>query len=318
MTMPVYAVTGASGHVGRYAVQQLAARGVPASDIVAVVRTRSKAAGLAAVGVQVREADYLRPETLSAALASVDRVLLVSSSQVGQLVAQHTNVITAAKAAGVSRILYTSMLNANDSTSPLAGEHRDTERVLRAAGIAFTVLRNGYYTEVYTDPLGRYLSDGQILGASGDGRLSAATRQDYATAAAAALLQDEGGNRTYELGGPAFDVSELARLISDVSGTKVTYHDLPPEQYARALQQSGLDEATARFVAALDTSIARGDLQTSSQDLAHLLGHPATPPAAVVRAGYDLLKVRSTTATIGLIGVGMIGGTIARLAVDAG
>ena len=158
MTMPVYAVTGASGHVGRYAVQQLVARGVPASDIVAVVRTRSKAAGLAAVGVQVREADYLRPETLSAALASVDRVLLVSSSQVGQLVAQHTNVITAAKAAGVSRILYTSMLNANDSTSPLAGEHRDTERVLRAAGIAVTALRNGYYTEVYTDPLGRYLS----------------------------------------------------------------------------------------------------------------------------------------------------------------
>ena len=318
MTMPVYAVTGASGHVGRYAVQQLVARGVPASDIVAVVRIRSKAAGLAAVGVQVRQADYLRPETLGAALASVDRVLLVSSSQVGQLVAQHTNVITAAKAAGVSRILYTSMLNANDSTSPLAGEHRDTERVLRAAGIAVTALRNGYYTEVYTDPLGRYLSDGEILGASGDGRLSAATRQDYATAAAAALLQDEGGNRTYELGGPAFDVSELARLISDVSGTKVTHHDLRPEQYARALQQSGLDEATARFVAALDTSIARGDLQTSSQDLAHLLGHPATPPAAVVRAGYDLLKVRSTTATIGLIGVGMIGGTIARLAVDAG
>lgn len=195
----------------------------------------------------------------------------------GQLVAQHTNVITAAKAAGVSRILYTSMLNADDSTSPLAGEHRDTERVLRAAGIAVTALRNGYYTEVYTDPLGRYLSDGEILGASGDGRLSAATRQDYATAAAAALLQDEGGNRTCELGGPAFDVSELARLISDVSGAKVTYHDLLPEQYARALQQSGLDEATARFVAALDTSIARGDLQTSSQDLAHLLGHPATP-----------------------------------------
>lgn len=188
MTMPIYAVTGASGHVGRFAVQQLLARGVPASDIVAVVRTRGKARCLAAVGVQVREADYSRPETLGAALAGVDRLLLVSSSEVGQLAAQHTSVIKAAKAAGVSRILYTSMLNADDSTSPLAGEHRDTERVLREAGVPFTVLRNGYYTEVYTDPLGRYLNDGEILGASGGGELSAATRQDYATAAAAALL----------------------------------------------------------------------------------------------------------------------------------
>ena len=318
MTMSIYAVTGASGHVGRFAVQQLTARGVPAPDIVAVVRTRGKARDLAVAGVQVRAADYSRPGTLVAALAGVDRLLLVSSSEVGQLVAQHTNVIEAAKAAGVSRILYTSMLNADDSTSPLAGEHRDTERVLREAGVPFTVLRNGYYTEVYTDPLGRYLDDGEILGASGDGKLSAATRQDYATAAAAALLHDEGGNRTYELGGPAFDVSELALVISEVTGTKATYHDLPPEQYADALQKSGLDEATAHFVADLDTSIAHGDLQTSSQDLAHMLGRPATGLAEVVRAAYDLLKVRSTTATIGFIGAGMIGGTVARLAVNAG
>ena len=210
------------------------------------------------------------------------------------------------------------MLNADDSTSPLAGERRDTERVLREAGVPFTVLRNGYYTEVYTDPLDQYLQDGEILGASGDGKISAATRQDYATAAVAALLHDEGGNRTYELGGPAFDISELARVISEITGTKVTYHDLPAEQYADALQKSGLDEATARFVAALDTSIARGDLETSSADLAHLLGRPATPLAEVVRAGYDLLKVRSKTAVIGLIGAGRIGGTVARLAADAG
>jgi len=270
------------------------------------------------VGVQVREADYSRPETLDTALAGVDRVLLVSSSEVGQLVAQHSNVIKAAKTAGVSRILYTSMLNADDSTSPLAADRRATERVLGGAGTPFTVLRNGYYTEVYTDPLGRYLNDGEILGASGNGKISAATQQDYSTAAAAALLQDEGGNRTYELGGPAFDVSELARVISEVTGTKVTYHDLPAEQYARTLRQTGLDEATARFVAALDTSIAHGDLQTSSQDLAHLLGRPATSLAEVVRGAHDLLKVRSKTAIIGLIGTGMIGGTVARPATGVG
>ena len=300
--MPIYAVTGASGHVGRFAVQQLVARGVPPSQVVAVARTQGKAAGLAAMGVQAREADYARPQTLAAALAGVDRLLLVSSSEVGQLAAQHTNVIAAAKAAGVSRILYTSMLNADDSTNPLVGEHRDTERVLGEARVPFTVLRNGYYTEVYTDPLARYLENGEILGASGDGRISAATRQDYATAAVAALLHAEGGNRTYQLGGPAFDVSELARVISEVTGTKVTYHNLPPDQYARALQQTGLDEATARFVAALDTSIARGDLETTSADLAHLLGRPATPLTEVVRSAQGLLKVRSRTATIASIG----------------
>ncbi len=162
MTMPVYAVTGASGHLGRFAIEQLLARGVPPSDVVAVVRNRGKATSLAGRGVQVREADYSRPETLGAALAGVNRLLLVSSSELGQLAAQHGNVITAARTAGVLRIAYTSMLNADDSTSPLASEHRDTERVLREAGVPYTLLRNGYYTEVYTDPLGQYLQAGEI------------------------------------------------------------------------------------------------------------------------------------------------------------
>ena len=221
MTMPVYAVTGASGHLGYFAIEQLVARGVPPSHVVAMVRNRGKATSLAGRGLQVREADYSRPQTLGAALAGVNRLLLVSSSELGHLAAQHTNVITAARTAGVSRIAYTSMLNADDSTSPLASEHRDTERVLREAGVPYTLLRNGYYTEVYTDPLGQYLKDGEILGAAGHGKIAAATRQDYATAAAAALLQDDGGNRTYELGGPAFGLPQLAQAISEVTGTKV-------------------------------------------------------------------------------------------------
>jgi NAD(P)H dehydrogenase (quinone) len=292
MTMPVYAVTGASGHLGRFVIEQLLARGVPQSDVVAVVRNRGKATSLARRGVQVREANYSRPQTLGAALAGVNRLLLVSSSELGQLAAQHSNVITAARTAGVSRIAYTSMLNADDSTSPLAGGHRETERVLREAGVPYTLLRNGYYTEVYTDPLGEYLQDGEILGAAGHGKIAAATRADYAAAAAAALLQDKGENRTYELGGPAFDLPQLAQVISEITGTKVTYHDLPAGKYAWALQRTGLDEATARFVAALDASIARGDLETSSQDLARLLGRPATLLTEVVRAAYDLFKVR--------------------------
>ncbi len=282
--MPIYAVTGASGRLGRLAVDELLTRGVPAVDVVALVRTPSKAADLVDRGVQVREGDYSRPETLTAALTGVDRLLLVSSSGAGQRVAHHTNAIEAAKAAGVSRISYTSMLNADHSTNPLAGEHQDTERALRAAGVPFTLLRPGWYIENYTDQLGQYLQHGEILGAAGSGKISAATRQDYAAAAATALLQDEEGNRTYELGGPAFDLFELARVISEVTGTPVTYHDLPVEEYAASLQQAGLDEATAQFVAALDASIAREDLQTDSQDLAQLLGRPATPLTDAVRA----------------------------------
>jgi NAD(P)H dehydrogenase (quinone) len=205
-------------------------------------------------------------------------LLLVSSREAGRRLVHHTNVIRVAKTAGVSRIVYTSMLNADHTTNPLAGEHQDSERALRDARVPFTLLRNGWYTENYTDQLSKYLKSGEILGAAGDGKISAASRQDYAVAAAAALLQDEGANRTYELGGPAFDLFQLARIISEVTGTNVTYRDLPVEEYADALQRAGLDEATAHFVASLDASIAHGDLETSSADLANLLGQAATGP----------------------------------------
>jgi NAD(P)H dehydrogenase (quinone) len=282
--MTIYAVTGASGHLGRFAVQELLARGVAPRDIVAVVRNPGKVVDLAERGVQVREADYDRPQTLGTALAAVDRLLLVSGSVAGQRLAHHVNVIDAAKTAGVSRIVYTSMLNADNSTSPLAGEHEDTEQALREAGVAFTSVRNGWYIENYTEQLSKYLADGEILGAAGHGNLSAATRQDYAAAAVSALLHDDGGNRTYELGGPAFDLNQLAQIITVVTGTQVAYRDLSAEQYADALQRAGLDEATAQYVAALDLSISRGDLKTSSHDLADLLGRPATTVAEVVRA----------------------------------
>lgn len=282
--MPTYAITGASGQLGRLVIDELLTRAVSAGDVIAVARTPGKATDLANRGVQVRKGDYSQPATLNEALTGVDRLLLVSSSEPGHRVAQHTNVIEAARAAGASRIVYTSILNADHTSNPLAGEHQDTERALRESGVPFTLLRNGWYTENYTDQLGQYLQRGEILGAAAGGRISAATRKDYAAAAGSALLQDEEGNRTYELGGPAFDLSELARVISEITGTPVTYRDLPIEEYASSLQQAGLDGETAQFVAALDASIARGELETESQDLARLLGRPATPLADVVRA----------------------------------
>ncbi len=281
--MPTYAVTGASGRLGRLIVDELMALDVPASDVVALARTPSKATDLAERGVRVRGGDYSRPATLNEALTGVDRLLLVSGSEPGQRVAQHASVIEAAGAAGVSRIAYTSILNADRTTNPLAGEHQDTERTLRAAGVPFTLLRNGWYTENYAGQIDQYLQRGEILGAAGTGKIAAATRRDYAAAAAAALLQDEEGNRTHELGGPAFDLSELARVVSEITGVPVTYRDLPVDEYVSRLQRAGLDEATAGFVAALDASIARGDLETDSEDLTRLLGRPVTPLTDVVR-----------------------------------
>lgn len=294
--MTTYAVTGATGHLGRLVVEELLSRGVPATDVVAIARTPEKAADLAERGVQVREGDYDRPETLPAALDGVQRLLLVSGSEPGARVAQHTAVIDAAKAAGVGRIAYTSILNADDTTNPLAGEHQATEQVLRASGVPVTLLRNGWYTENYTDRLAEFAERGEIVGATGDGKVSAAPRADYAVAAAAALLADDSAADgttdaaaapvvvVHELGGPAFAFTELASTISDVTGAPVAYRDLSAEAFAAELQQVGLDAGTAGFVAGIDASIAAGDLQTDSGDLVRLLGRPATPLADAVRA----------------------------------
>jgi NAD(P)H dehydrogenase (quinone) len=286
MTKRIFAVTGASGHLGRLVILDLIARGVPTSHIVALVRMRGNAADLAERGVDVRVADYTQPDVLRPALAGVNRLLLVSGSEAGHRLAQHTNVIEAARTDGVSRIVYTGILNSNHTSNPLAREHQDTERVLRESGVGFTVLRNGWYTENYTERLNEYIKAGEIMGAAGLGRISAAARQDYAAAAAAALLEDSEGIRTYELGGPAFDFVELARTITTITGTRVAYHDLSVDDYIDALRRSGVDDGTARFIAAIDASIARGDLYTTSRDLELLLGRPAIPLAQMVGEAY--------------------------------
>jgi NAD(P)H dehydrogenase (quinone) len=284
--MPTYAVTGASGHFGRRVVEELLARGIRGAEIVAVARTPAKAADLAGRGVQLRVADYSRSETLPAALAGVQRLLLISGSELGQRVPQHTAVILAAKDAGAERILYTSILNADTTTNPLGGEHRGTETALRTSAVPFTLLRDGWYTENYTDRLVQYLERSEILGATGSGKVSGAPRADYAVAAAAAMLAEEDGDVIYELGGSAFSYEELAATISGVTGKTVVYRDLTPSDYMAALQQVGLDEPTAEFVAAMDASVAAGDLETDREDLARLLGRPPTPLEDAVRAAF--------------------------------
>ena len=279
--MTTYAVTGVTGYLGRLVVAELLARGVPATDVVALARTPEKAADL---GVPVRRADYSDPSTLAGALAGVDVLLLVSGTELGQRVAQHTNVIKAAEVAGVGRVAYTSIANAEHSTNPLQPEHKATEDVLRASGVPFTILRDNWYPENYTGQLPQYLATGEVLGIDGTARVGAATRADMATAIVAALLDPATEGATLELAGPPLTLAGLAETITDVTGTAVAYRDVTAQELTAALRGTGMDDATAGFVVALEESVARGDLDVRSDDLERLLGRPATSLADALRA----------------------------------
>jgi NAD(P)H dehydrogenase (quinone) len=282
--MSQYAVTGATGHLGRLIIGDLIDAGVPAADITAIVRDAGKATDLAGRGVQIQVADYTQPGTLATALAGTGTLMFVSGSEAGQRLPQHRAVIDAAKAAGVTRIVYTSLLRADTSGLPLAPEHKATEELLRASGIPFTILRNSWYTENYTAQLPQYLQQGAITAAAGDGRIAAATRADYAAAAVAVLTGTGHENAVYELGGTPFTLSDLAGAVTEATGTKVIYNAVTTPELVTALTGAGLDAGTAAFVAALDEGTARGDLDTTSTDLATLTGRPSTPRADAIKA----------------------------------
>ncbi|MEE1938658.1 SDR family oxidoreductase [Streptomyces sp. TRM 70361] len=274
-------VTGAAGQLGRLTVEALLARGVPASQVVAAVRSPEKAADLAGRGAQVREADYDRPGTLAAAFEGARRVLLVSGSEVGRRVPQHRAVVDAAKAAGVELLTYTSVLHADTTTVPVAPEHRETEDYLRDSGLPHCLLRNGWYTENYEQAARQGLETGVIAGAAGDGRIASASRADYAEAAAAVLSAEDASahaGAVHELSGDtAWTMADFAAVLTDLTGTEVVYRDLSADGYVKALTGAGLPEGTARFLADTDASIAAGHLADTPGDLSRLIGRPTTP-----------------------------------------
>jgi NAD(P)H dehydrogenase (quinone) len=279
-------VTGATGQLGRLVVGALLGRGARAEAIVATGRDTARIADLADLGVQVRYADYDEPESLSQAFADADRLLLISGSEVGKRETQHQNVIDAAKQAGVELLAYTSIANADHSSVPLAAEHQATERALADSGLPHTLLRNSWYLENYTAQLPSYVEHGAVLGSAGDGRISAATRADYAEAAAAVLVGGDHAGSVYELGGDeSFTLAELAAQVSMATGRKVEYRDLPVADYAQALVAAGLPEPFARSLADSDLGVARGDLHVTTGDLARLIGRPTrSMPQAVHEA----------------------------------
>lgn len=277
-------VTGASGQLGRLVIEELLGK-IPPKQVVALVRDPTKVSDLAARGVQVREADYNRPETLNTALTGIDKLLLISSSEVGQRAPQHRNVIDAAKQANVGLLAYTSILHADTSPLGLATEHQETEAAITASGLPAVLLRNSWYSENYLAAVPVALEHGVVLGSAGDGRIASAPRADYAAAAAAVLLAENQAGRIYELAGDtSYTLSELAAMIAEHSGKAVQYQNLPEEAYKGALMEAGFPEPFAALLADSDVGASKGGLFDDSHQLSQLIGRSTVPMSDSVKA----------------------------------
>lgn len=273
--MPIV-VTGATGQLGRLPVEALLRRGIPAADIIATGRDIAGIKDLADRGITVRRADFADTDGLAEAFAGAERLLLISASvPVGERVANHRRVIDAAASAGVSLVAYTSTTHADTATTVIGATHGETEAYLRDRGIPSVLLRNGWYLENYTSQLPQILHNGAVVGAAGEGRISAASRADYAEAAAAVLTAEGHTGAVYELGGDeSFTLTELAAAISAAAGKQVTYADLPVADFAQVLASAGLPAELAEVLADADRGMNRGEMYTDSGDLRRLIGRP--------------------------------------------
>jgi len=285
-------VTGATGQLGRLVIAALLKK-MPASEIIIAVRNREKARDIEAWGVHVRLADYNQPQAWDKALKGAEKVLLISSSEVGQRARQHRSVIDAARRTGVQLLAYTSVLRADTSPLGLAAEHKETEALIHASGIPYTLLRNSWYTENYTVGIPGVLAHGAVYGCAGNGRISSAARVDYAEAAVEVLTTENQAGRIYELAGDtAYTLAELASEISRQSNRTIGYVNLTEAEYRRVLMKAGLPDAIAALIADSDTGVSKGALFDDSHQLSKLINRPTTSLAATVSAIMQAGKSR--------------------------
>lgn len=272
-------ITGATGQLGRLAIAALKSR-APDAGIVALVREPAKAADL---DLPTRIADYHRPETLAAAFTGLDVLVLISSNDFNDRAGQHRAVITAAEAAGIGRIVYTSILKGHASPLKLAEDHKATETAIAESGLEATILRNGWYTENYTGSLPAAVQAGAVIGCAGEGRLSTAARADYAEAIAIVAADPAHAGEVYELAGDsAYTLAEMADEVSQRLGRPIPYNNLSQQAYAEILGSFGLPPAVASVLADADAKAAEGALFDASRTLSRLIGRPTTPMAQTV------------------------------------
>lgn len=277
------AITGATGLLGQYVIENLL-QTVPAGQIVALARNPAKGASLSRKGISVRQADYNDEATLITALQGVDKLLLISSSEIGQRVPQHRNVINAAKSANVKFIAYTSLLHADTSPMSLHAEHVETEKMLADSGIRYTLLRNGWYTENYLASVPAALEHGVFIGAAGDGKIASAARADYAAAAARVISEDGHAGKVYELAGDeAWTLSQLTKELTKQSGKNVVYQNLSQADFVAALKNAGLPDELSEMLADSDIGASEGGLFDDSHTLSKLIGRPTTTLAESIK-----------------------------------
>ena len=267
------AITGATGQLGELIIQALLTH-IPADNIVALVRNKTKALKLKQQNIELRHFDYDSLETLAPALIGIDKLLLISANEIGRRTAQHQAVIEAAKNAKVPYIAYTSLLRANTSSLGLAQEHRETEALIQASGLTYTFLRNNWYSENYIAGVVQNAASGQLFSAATDGKISSASRTDYAEAAAIVLASTNHDNKTYELAGSEnFTKLDLAKFIEKASGKKVSRIELSASDLTHGLQQAGLPETLISVIVDADIQTVEGAMYSESKDLEQLIGH---------------------------------------------
>jgi NAD(P)H dehydrogenase (quinone) len=273
-------VTGATGKLGRLVIEGLLER-VPADQIVAAVRNPEKATDFAERGVNVRLADYNEPHTLIPALEDTDRLLLISTNDPTHTLAQHTAVTDAAKQVGVGLLAYTSLV------API-GPYQSSEPIIRESGLPFTLLRNNQYAEHYAQFVKQALAIGVFVGSTGEGRVAAATRDDFAAAAVAVLTGEGHENKVYELNGDvAWSLPELVAEVSRATGKEIGYQNVSAEKHVEVLVTAGIPRPLANVWVAVYRAIAEGSFARTTPDLRDLIGRPTTTLAESVAAAIN-------------------------------
>lgn len=270
-------VTGATGKLGSKVVELLL-KTVPAEQLAVSVRNPEKAATLKTLGVDVRKGDFDAPESLDAAFAGVDRLLIISADGDNDTrIRQHANAVAAAQRAGVKFIAYTSVTNAQESDNIVAPTHKATEQVILDTGIPYSFLRNNWYLENEISSIQGVMAGAPWVTSAGNGKVGWALQQDYAEAAAAVLSGEGHDNTTYELSGTPLTQEEFVSVLGDVLGKEVAVQQVDDTTYEDIMKQAGIPDFVTPMLVGIQKSIRSGSLDLESNDFKKVLGHPATP-----------------------------------------